>query len=68
MHMIYELQRVAGKTQWEKAWISVENEEFLSKAVHFWDFSLGVGGLAHPFLRKDSRGCPTLVSPWESLP
>ena len=42
MHMIYELQRVAGKTQWEKAWISVENEEFLSKAVDIRDLSVGV--------------------------
>ena len=46
MNMIYELQRVVEKTHWEKAWISVENEEFLSKAVDFWDLSVGVATAA----------------------
>ena len=42
MNMIYELQRVEMKTHWEKGRISVENEEFLSKAVDFRDLSGGV--------------------------
>jgi hypothetical protein len=44
--MIYELQRLAGKTQRGKLWISVENEEFLSKAVDFRDLSVGVSTAA----------------------
>ena len=37
MNIIYELQRAVVKTRWKKASISVENEEFLSKAVDFRD-------------------------------